>query len=108
MKYAIAVYAEKFSGIVSNICSPQLDAKPSLIGHCACSCCPKTRPEIHLVLAKRVIFDCTVIIPDMLLLISGGAQLGDVDSETALYKLLIPVGVAPTTGMGLVLNGGQV
>ncbi|KAK9837524.1 hypothetical protein WJX84_004400 [Apatococcus fuscideae] len=36
----------------------------------------------------------------------GGCRLGDVDAETSLYSLAIPLGHAPITGMGLVLNGG--
>ena len=36
----------------------------------------------------------------------GGALLGDVDKETGVFKLAVPLGHAPTTGMGLVLNGG--
>ncbi len=36
----------------------------------------------------------------------GGCRLSDVDSETSLHKLAIPLGHAPITGMGLVLNGG--
>ncbi len=37
---------------------------------------------------------------------AGGCRLGDVDAETSLYSLAIPLGHAPITGMGLVLNGG--
>ncbi|GAB4813845.1 hypothetical protein N2152v2_000891 [Parachlorella kessleri] len=36
----------------------------------------------------------------------GGCQLGDIDLETALHGLAVPLGVAPTTGMGLAVNGG--
>ncbi|KAK9831275.1 hypothetical protein WJX74_010167 [Apatococcus lobatus] len=36
----------------------------------------------------------------------GGCRLGDVDAETSLHKLAVPLGHAPVTGMGLVLNGG--
>lgn len=36
----------------------------------------------------------------------GGCRLGDVDAETSLHKVAVPLGHAPITGMGLVLNGG--
>ncbi|KAG1675895.1 hypothetical protein FOA52_001552 [Chlamydomonas sp. UWO 241] len=38
--------------------------------------------------------------------VDGGALLGDVDMETALYNLCVPLGHAPVTGMGLALGGG--
>lgn len=31
--------------------------------------------------------------------LAGGALLGDVDRETALYNLCVPLGHAPVTGM---------
>ena len=37
---------------------------------------------------------------------AGGALLGDVDAETGVHRLAAPLGHAPPTGMGLVLNGG--
>lgn len=36
----------------------------------------------------------------------GGCYLGDIDKETSLYGLMVPLGHAPVTGMGLALNGG--
>lgn len=36
----------------------------------------------------------------------GGCLLGDIDRETAVYDLMVPMGHAPVTGMGLVLAGG--
>ena len=38
--------------------------------------------------------------------LSGGALLRDIDSETGIYNLAVPLGHAPPTGMGLALNGG--
>ncbi|KAK9809462.1 hypothetical protein WJX73_010354 [Symbiochloris irregularis] len=38
--------------------------------------------------------------------VEGGAMLGDIDAETTLYGLATPLGLARTTGMGLVLHGG--
>ncbi|KAL6754129.1 hypothetical protein V8C86DRAFT_2709828 [Haematococcus lacustris] len=36
----------------------------------------------------------------------GGCLLGDIDRETALHGLAVPLGHAPVTGMGLALGGG--
>ena len=35
-----------------------------------------------------------------------GCRAGDIDRETALHNLLLPLGFAPTTGMALVFGGG--
>lgn len=37
---------------------------------------------------------------------AGGAWLADVDAETGLHNLAVPLGHIPSTGMGLPLNGG--
>lgn len=37
---------------------------------------------------------------------AGGCLLGDIDRETAVYGLAVPLGHAPVTGMGLALHGG--
>jgi hypothetical protein len=36
----------------------------------------------------------------------GGCYIGDIDRETSLYNLAVPLGHIVNTGMGLVLNGG--
>jgi hypothetical protein len=36
----------------------------------------------------------------------GGCLIGDIDKETSVYNLAVPLGHVFDTGMGLVLNGG--
>lgn len=36
----------------------------------------------------------------------GGCYIGDIDRETSIYNLAVPLGHVMNTGMGLVLNGG--
>ncbi|KAK9815373.1 hypothetical protein WJX72_002398 [[Myrmecia] bisecta] len=72
-------------------------------GHCPRnSCWPDGGAVIDLSLMRSVYVDpiaCTAVA-------DGGCLLDDIDNETRLHNLMVPLGHAPVTGMGLAVNGG--
>ncbi|KAK9815895.1 hypothetical protein WJX72_011557 [[Myrmecia] bisecta] len=72
-------------------------------GHCPRnSCWPDGGAVIDLSLMRSVYVDpiaCTAVA-------DGGCLLDDIDNETRLHSLMVPLGHAPVTGMGLAVNGG--
>ncbi|KAK9815262.1 hypothetical protein WJX72_000860 [[Myrmecia] bisecta] len=72
-------------------------------GHCPRgSCWPNGGAVIDLSLMRSVYVDPIKRVA----VAEGGCLLDDIDSETALHNLMVPLGHAPVTGMGLVVNGG--
>eukprot|EP00877_Chromochloris_zofingiensis_P004992 jgi/Chrzof1/14494/Cz09g04250.t1 len=59
-----------------------------------------------LTLDLSLLRSCYVDPDKKLAYVDGGCYLGDIDKETSLYGLMVPLGHAPVTGMGLALNGG--